>query len=252
MKLNIQNFISFIKKATINAEIDSLKFTVDKDKVISGMRDGSMISILNKENDFISDKTKEFTICFSEPESTVIPFLSQFDEEDVNINIKDNFITVYDTSLKAKLFFVDSTVVEKKTIDPTVISKIKGKKIDIPIDENFLKGFNKIKKIRQLPSIYITVEDIDGTNYLSLKNADNTNVFENMLSFQIYEWKDKDKFNLSFDSNKFIKFFSMLDINRHSVSVHVLQGGETNNSGTIAINSFNNDENFFLMSKAVE
>ena len=146
MKINIDNFKEVLKKATINNIIKTVQLKFRDGKITSSMisDDNAAISILNVDNDVLTtDDEVDFN--FSEPETEVKPYLKVFDNNEVEIKLYKNKILLRDTNQQTNINYCNPIIV-------TLFGKQDVKEdanwfFETKIDEDFIRAFNKIKKI---------------------------------------------------------------------------------------------------------
>lgn len=245
MKVNIKKFKKLLDKTTINHSIDSVKWEITKDNIQSKLikrNSRDAIAIINVQNDIFDGLKKgdEYTFSFSEPALNVKPYLNLIDEEELNIIVNKNSLSLKSEKMKSKIQFADPDIVS--TFDPDK-PKINQKPfIEISVDENFLYALSKIKKIgNKFGKIYFGVED----NIFYIESTDK-NTFSNNVRFDICECKEE-KLSICIDYSNFINVFNILDDDKSfSLSFTYLKDKDM---GMISCFDKNNTENYYLMSK---
>ena len=194
MKINIDNFKEVLKKATINNIISTVQLKFIGGKITSSMisNDNNAISILNIDNDVL-DTNDEVDFNFLEPAQEVTPYLNIFDNNEVNIKIQKNKIVLNDKNQQSRINFCSPIIV-------TLFGKTDVKKdahwfFETDIDEEFIKAYNKIKKIgSKFGRVYF---DISNGKFI-IETADKTNEFSNGLKIVLSDAKDVKDRNLCF------------------------------------------------------
>jgi len=246
MRVNVENFKNVLRKATLNMSIDTvqLNFTPNKieSKMITQASDG--IVLLDVPNDVISGMTEndEFQFNFNEPNQYVMPFLNLIDEDEANIFVHENRITLTVGRQRSNLFFCAPTVVSIFTAGAPLAS------IDFflerQVDENFINVFKKIKKVgTRFGRVYFTVE----SGVLSIEATDKRNSVSNTLKFEISEIEATD-LTICFDYGNFAKMMSIVEDEPDSFTMK-LSYLEDRELGMVCMQKSDNSENYFLMSK---
>jgi len=246
MRVNIKNFKTVLRKATLNLTIDTVQLNFTKDRISSKMitqhNDG--IVLLDIPNDVITDITEndELQFNFNEPNQYVMPFLNLIDEEFANLFVHENKITLTVGRQRTNLFFCAPSVVNVFSAGAP-LSSIEYF-LETPLTEDFLKIFKKIKKIaNRFGRVYFNVED----NVFSIEATDKRNSVSNALKFDLQEIEKQD-LTVCFDYNNFAKLMSLIedDFEEFTMKLSYL---EENELGMICMNKKEDTENYFLMSK---
>lgn len=194
MKINIEEFKSVLKKATINNIISTVQLKFGDGKIKSSMisSDNNAISILNIDNNVL-DTNDEVDFNFLEPSQEVIPYLNIFDNNEIDIKIQKNKIILKDTNQQSKINFCSPIIV-------TLFGKTDVKKdaywfFETDIGEDFIKAYDKIKKIgSKFGRVYFEITN----NKFVIETADKTNEFSNGLRIILNDAKDIDNISLCF------------------------------------------------------
>lgn len=164
MELNIKNFITTIKKSTINHMNDYCQFQFKDNKISWSLinQEQNIISRGNIENNIISGINEDLEINMSTPEINVIPYLQMFQNECVDVKY---------TKLRAQIASVlklkDDDITATINLSEPVISRYFSKTANnlnvafkTEIDASFKSSFDKIKKIAaRTNKIYLISEN---------------------------------------------------------------------------------------------
>lgn len=194
MKINIKNFKSVLKKATINNIISNVQLNFGDGKITSSMisNDNNAISILNVDNDVL-DTNDEVDFNFLEPRQEVKPYLDIFDNNEVDIRILKNKIILKDANQQTKINFCSPIIVT--LFGKTDVKKDANWFFETDIDENFIGAYDKIKKIgAKFGRVYFEIIN----NKFVIETADKTNEFSNGLKIILSDAKNIDNISLSF------------------------------------------------------
>lgn len=182
MKLNVEKFKEFVKKATLNNSIDNVKMTIDKDSIKSGMRGTACITVLNVENDFITGVKGEHEFLFNEPFQGLIRYLDLIDEEECDIQVKNEKIVIKSGKQKSNVFFCASSLIT--SFDKAGPKDLGELVAQFELSDEFIDDFNKVKKVAtNFGKVYFSVED----GKLYIETTDKTNTFSNGVRFELMD-----------------------------------------------------------------
>jgi hypothetical protein len=247
MKVNVKNFKDLIRKATLNLSIDSVQLDVTNDKIESRMvtahSDG--VVLLEVENDVITEMTAndDFQLNFSEPNLNLIPFLNLIDEDEANLFVHENRITMTVGRQRSNVFFCSPTVVSIFSAGTPLESV--DYFLETSIDENLVEAFKKIRKVgTKFGRVYFNVEG----NTLSIEATDKRNTVSNTLKFDLLDDVDHVDMSICFDYNNFQRLMSLIldDYESFEFKIAYIEQQEL---GMLYIRRSDGSENFFLMSK---
>jgi hypothetical protein len=246
MKINVENFKSLVRKATLDLSIDSVQLNFEKDTVTSKMitQHSDGIVLLELENDAIIGMTEndDFQFNFSEPNQYVMPFLNLIDEEEANIAIHQDKITLSIGRQRSNMFFCSPTVVNVFSAGSPLESVVYF--IDMPISEDFINAFKKIKKVgTRFGRVYFNVEG----GLLSIESTDKRSSVSNTLKFDLVETDFRDM-SICFDFGNFSKMMSLVSDDYEEFEIKISYR-EENELGMIFVRKLDDSENYFLMSK---
>jgi hypothetical protein len=246
MQINVENFKSLVRKATLDLSIDSVQLNFEKDTITSKMitQHSDGIVLLNLENDAIIGMTEndDFQFNFSEPNQYVMPFLNLIDEEEANIAIHQNKITLSIGRQRSNMFFCSPGVVNVFSAGAPLESV--NYFVDMPISEDFINAFKKIKKVgTRFGRVYFNVED----GILSIESTDKRNSMSNTLKFDLVEADFRDM-SICFDFGNFSKMMSLVSDNYEDFEIKISYM-EDKELGMIFVRKLDDSENYFLMSK---
>lgn len=244
MNINTENFKLFLKKATLNYMIDSVQMSFTKELVSSKMISSSSdaISILNVENGILPNISKNDNIVFnfSEPNASLVPYLNLIDDdEDTEIKIFEEKITLVQRNQKSNIFFCSPYVVSVFEADAPRSDIDYFTSIDI--DEDFMTAFNKIKKIgSKFNKVYFGVDN----NTLYIETSDKQNRFSNGLRIDLSEC-EFDDMSICFDFKNITNAIGILG-NDFSMNIAYVKEQEL---GMLSISNEDETEKYYLMSK---
>ncbi len=246
MKVNVENFKSVIRKATLDLSIDSVQLDFTKDRVVSKMitqhNDG--IVLLDIPNDVILNMTDndEFQFTFSEPNQSIMPFLNLIDEEEANLRVHQEKITLSVGRQRSNIFFCSPRVVSVFSAEGPLDSV--DYFLEMSVDDYFIEVFKKIKKVgTRFGRVYFNVED----SMLSIESTDKRSSVSNTLKFDLVE-ADFNDMTICFDFSNFSKLMSIVsnDYENFMFKISYLEDREL---GMVFMRKTDDSENYFLMSK---
>ena len=246
MQINVGNFKSLVRKATLDLSIDSVQLNFENDSMTSKMitqhQDG--IVLLNLANDVIIGMTEndEFQFNFSEPNQYVMPFLNLIDEEEANIAIHQDRITLSVGRQRSNMFFCSPTVVSVFSAGTPLESVTYF--LEMPISEDFISAFKKIKKVgTRFGRVYFNVEG----GILSIESTDKRSSVSNTLKFDLVETDFRD-ISICFEFANFSKMMALVsdDYEEFEMKISYI---ERNDLGMVFMRKLDDSENYFLMSK---
>lgn len=203
MRINVENFKNVLTKATLNFSIPSVRLDMDPQKIRARMATENRDAIvdINVDND-IMVLNEELDFCFSEPAQGLMPFLKLIDDEQADINIRDNGITLKSGTQKSIIHFCS----------PQVVNVFSNEMMDTDyffeygIDDDFKENFKKLKKIgTRFGKVYFGIED----NKFIMETTDRTNRFSNGLKFDIEELTGSDKI-MRFDFKRVVDLMNVV------------------------------------------
>ncbi len=236
-----------LKKATLNFLFDSVQLNFTKDSVKSKMTSSmaEAITILNMPNEILPEmkSTDIITMNFSEPSTNVMPHLNLIDDnEDTKIDIRDEKITLIQNKQKSNIFYCA----------PQIVSTFEGEgprgDVDyfksIPLDDDFMNEFTKIKKIgSKFNKIYFGIE----SNVLYIEASDKQNRYSNGLRIDLCDVV-KPNLAMYFDFKNMVNLMSVIN---DGVSNFTCKFAYVNEQalGMLNVSNEDNSENYYLMSK---
>lgn len=245
MKVNVEEFKNFIRKATLNYSIDNIWCSINENTIKSKMVKSSKDAVvnLNLKNEIFFDIPDEVDFYFNEPNASLIPYLNLIDEDEAEILIKDEKIVLKSENQKSNIFFCEEEVVNKFDGD---MPKAGEKFTALSINNEFLTIFNKIKKIgNKFGKIYFNINN----NTLEIETTDKTNKFSNGLNFTLQKVK-YENLSIIFDYQNLVNLFSILDYDNFDYTLDFVYLKEKKLGMIICTNNDdNNFENYYLMSK---
>jgi len=213
MKINLENFQNLLKKATLNFSIETLQLRFS-DKIETDMRsnDGNSISLLSVPNDVL-DTEEELSFNFNDVAQNVMPFIQLFDSNEIDLDLYDGsagagYMVLIDGSQKSRISFCFPTV-PKRLGTPDVKQDVDWF-FEFEIDEDFMKKFEKIKKIgARFGKVYLNVVE----KKVILETADKSNAHSNGLRFELADI-EKDDLSICFSYKDMVNLMNVLDISK--------------------------------------
>ena len=210
MKINLKKFETILKKGTINFSIETLQLRFNDGRIKSSMisGDGNCISILNVDNDVIETQ-EELVLNFADVSQNTIPYIQNFDNEEIELQIRDAFMRLIDGSQINKIVFVNDTIVKRFGSDD-VQDNVEWF-LGLSIDQDFMDKFDKIKRIgARFGKIYITIKD----HKVFLETTDKRNMYSNGIKFELDE-SDKNDLTLCFSYKDMVNLMGIIDIQKN-------------------------------------
>jgi len=248
MIINVNKFEDVIRKATLDFTLETVQLNFDKDKVTAKIFNSSedAIVFLNVENDImpITSKHDEVQFNFIDPHNTIKPYLSLIDSEQADVEIKKEKIILKSDNQRSNIFFCSPIVVKvfnREDVKPGIEYFT-----ELAIDDNFVNGFNKIKKIgSRFGKIYITIKD----NTIYMETMDKTNRSSNGFSFNMGNIEMPD-LSMCFNYKNIINLMNVLAITGID-DFHInLAYLEAQRLGMMYVTNTDNSEKYYLMSKS--
>jgi hypothetical protein len=214
MKINLENFQNLLKKATLNFSIETLQLAFSEN-IESQMRsnDGNSISILNVPNDVL-DTTEELSFNFNDVAQNVMPFIQLFDSNEIDLDLYEGsqgagYMVLIDGSQRSRISFCFPTV-PKRLGTPDVKQDVDWF-YEFLIDEDFMKKFDKIKKIgARFGKVYFNVVE----KKFILETADKTNSHSNGLRFELAEI-DRPDLSICFSYKDVVNLMSVIKLEKN-------------------------------------
>lgn len=252
MKINIDNFIELIKKATINYSIDYCQLTVSKEKINCSIKNNlsSIIVKLDVKNNVFSDVTEDFILNIIDAGQTIVPYLQLFDKKkEVEVKytfIRDNHIKNFDLKqdkLKSRLNFAEPIIT--RLFSGTLNIGDAKEIFSITIDEDFIDNYEKLKKIAvRTGKIYFSVKD----KILSFIAGDTSLSHLNSFSVEIEE-KNFEDIEICFDFKYYMNVISILNLDENLFDIVLLVKTKNNSPfGILDIVSKDKSEEYFIAS----
>jgi len=243
MKINIKEFITVLKKATINNIIKTVQLKFSDGKITSSMisNDNGSISILNIDNNVLNTND-EVDFNFSEPAQEVKPYLDIFDNDEVEIKLYKNKILLRDINQQTNINFCSPMII-------TLFGKQDVKQdanwfFETKINEDFIKAFNKIKKIG--PKFGRVYFEIDNGKFI-IETTDKTNEFSNGLKFTLADAKKIDNICLCFTYNDIASVMNVINDEFEKFKIKFTYN-EEQELGLLYIYSLDGSEKYCLFS----
>jgi len=247
MKINIENFKTVLKKSTLNHSIDNVQliFTDEsiKSKMISGSRDA--ISILSLSNDVLGPLKKDDIVefNFTEPSQSLIPFLNLIDDDEADIKIYNEKITIISGPQQSNIHFSSPNVISVFTQN----SPKEGIEyfLEMELTEDFISKITKIKKISsRFKNIYFSVED----GIFIMETTDKTNRFSNGMKFDILNINNTKDLTICFDQMNIMNMISVIGTDYSDFKI-CFSFIEDVGLGMLSTLKCDDSEKYFIMSK---
>jgi hypothetical protein len=171
-----------------------------------------------------------------------MPFLNLIDEEEANIRVHQEKITLSVGRQRSNIFFCSPRVVSVFSAGGPLESV--NYFLEMPVDDYFIDCFKKIKKVgTRFGRVYFNVED----NMLSIESTDKRSSVSNTLKFDLVE-ADFNDMTICFDFSNFSKLMSIVS-NDYENFVFKISYLEDRELGMVFMRKTDDSENYFLMSK---
>ena len=235
MQLHINNFIEFIRKATLNFTIDGISINVSKDKIQSCMMNSSknVITSITQSNNIIlglSD-SDEVELNFISPSSNVIPYLNLASTDLVDIELNDNMLALNSKDVNSKIHFCVNSILNIG--QPDLVKNLDSKKFFTSLKADNLKlAFNKIKSIAsKFKKLYFTVFN----KKLYIETTDKNSAYENSVKIELSKLDFIDLI-MCFDFNSLHNLFTIIEDD----DIIRLSWNEEVNAGFLMVDSGSN------------
>jgi len=213
MKINLENFQTLLKKATLNFSIETLQLRFS-DKIESDMRsnDGNSISLLSVPNDVL-DTNEELSFNFSDVAQNVVPYIPLFDKTEIDLDLYDGsqgagYMLLVDGSQKSRVSFCFPTV-PKRLGTPDVKQDVDWF-FEFAIDDDFMSKFDKIKKIgARFGKVYLDVKD----GKVFFETMDKSNQHSNGLQYELAEI-EKNDLSICFSYKDMVNLMNVLTVEK--------------------------------------
>lgn len=242
MKINIKNFKKVVVKSTLNFSIETLQLRFKDNKIESDMKNnnGTSISILNVDNNVL-DTNEELIFNFGDPNSNLIPFVSLFDQEEVELSLTDLFMKFKDGQQITKVAFCSDAAV--KRLGAMDVKDVEWF-YEMKIDKDFIDKFEKIKKIgSRFGKVYFSVD----RNRLFIETADKTNRYSNGVKFKLAEIEMED-ISLLYNYSEAVNFFHCIEMNIEKDFTLKISYDKDQGLGCVYAFSANGEEKYALIS----
>lgn len=241
MQINVENFKTVLKKATLNNTIDSVQLNFGDGKIKSRMinEGNDAIIFLDIDNNVLSTND-ETTFNFREPAQNLLPFLNIIDSEFVDVDIQREKVVLKDGRQKANIHVSSPAAIRTFGSNPRQLDFF----TEIPLNEDFITIYKKIKKVgNRFGKIYFSVEN----NKFYIETTDKTNQFSNGLKFELLDIQKED-LSMFFD---FKNFVNVMEVINGDASDFLLNFAwvEAQEKGALVAKKNDESEIYFLMSR---
>jgi len=247
MKINTNNFKEVIRKATFNNSIDNVQLVLTREKISSKMISSSrdVVATLNIDNNVLNGLKKDEVISlnFTEPSQSLIPFLNLIDEEESDIKIYDEKITIISDTQRSNIHFCSPNIV---SVFPQGAPKDDVSYfLEMKLFDDFISKMIKIKKISaRFKNIYFNVED----SVFSVETTDKTNRFSNGLKFDLLDMSGVNDLTICFDQINITNILTIMgnDYDQFRFDFSYIEDVKL---GMIYIHNSNDTERYYILSK---
>lgn len=245
MQINIKNFKRVVTKGTMNFGIETLQLRFKEGRITANMlsRTGTSIAILNVENNVI-DIDEELVWNFSEPAADVIPFLNLIDDERVELRCDDVFMNIIDRGDRIiRITFCSENAVRRLGTDDVQNTEWF---FEMPIDIDFIKNFEKIKRIgARFGKVYFSIKNGE----LVIETADKTNMYSQGYTVPLATGIDMTDVSLAYVYTDVVNFFHCIEMDLEKNFTLKIEYKEEQGLGCIYALSENGEEKYSLISR---
>lgn len=197
--LNVKEMKEILHKGTFNYSIDQIKIRFTKDVAKSSVMGTNIISLVNKENDILTNLSDQDEVEFNimDPMTNIRPILELVKDDSINIEVSDEKIALKKGRFRSNIHFCDPHIIQEMNRKPKDININHTMQLN---DEN-MESVDKIIKTcikLRFKKIYFGVEK----GILFIETTDRTNKFSNKLKYELEKSGSSD-FVMCFD-NKLI------------------------------------------------
>lgn len=241
MNINVKNFETVLRKATLNKTIDSVQLNFGGSRIKSKMinEENDAIIFLDIENNVLSTDD-EVSFNFREPTQNLFPFLNIIDSETVDVDIKREKVVLKDGSQKANIHFASPAAIRTFGSNPRQLDFF----TELPLNDDFIEIYKKIKKIgNRFGKIYFSIEN----NKFYIETTDKTNQFSNGLKFELMDI-EKEDISMFFSFKNFVNTIEVIngDVSDFSLNFAWVESQE---KGAMVAKKNDESEIYFLMSR---
>ena len=245
-KVNIEKFLTLLKKGTLNFSIDNIGMDFRGTEYRVGMRSSNAILIVEGPNDIITDiaPTDSWELNFSDPSRNVKPYFDLVipDENgDAEIKMSNGKITLKSSEQKSNIFFCSEHLITKFDSEGP---KSEGDEVfTTTITEDFTDKFALIRKIAgSFGKVYFSASE--GT--MNLETTDKTNPLANGMSLSIGN-TEYDDVDICFDFKTINNMFTILNGDATEYKIRIGYMPRTS-GGMISFVKNDNSERYYILS----
>jgi len=248
MKLNVGEFKSLLKKATLNFSFESVQLNFTKKSVKSGMISNTQtsVAIINQNVNNVLPEMKDgqdFSFNFQDPNTKLLPFLALVDDDQpAEIDVSSEKIVVVCGKMRMDMHFCGTEIVRvfNRESPRANIQYYYNRQLD----DDFMMDFSKIKKIGPIfGKVYFSVKK----NTIYMEASEKTNLYSNRLSFELDKVKVEDH-SLYFEYKDIINAFSVIgdDYAQFKLNISYIKEQDM---GLIYLEKSDSSEKYFVMSR---
>lgn len=244
MNLNIKNFKKVVTKGTMNFGIETLQLRFQDGRITCNMlsRNGTSIAILDVENNVI-DINEELVWNFSEPATDVIPFINLIDSDSVDLILERLFMKLKDGERTIKIAFCSENAVRRLGTDDVMNTEWF---FEMPIDIDFIRDFEKIKRIgARFGKVYFVIKD----KALYIETSDKTNMYSNGYKVKLADNIDMADISLAYVYTDVVNLFHCIEMDLEKNFTLKIEYKEDQGLGCIYALSENSEEKYSLISR---
>lgn len=249
MNFNVILFKEFIKKATLNFGIDTIKIDFTKDIVKSCMisEDRRAVTDIKIKNDILemNNIMEEYEFPFNQIKNMVMPILNLIDSGEAEIEIDDKGVTILNGKQKSRLFFCSPEIV---SVFDASNGTVFDNKIVMSIDD-ILDSVIKVKKLgnRFGDHIYFNVSK----GKFNIECSDRSNIYSNGLKIDLTD-TDIEDFSMKFAMDNFLNLMALVSKESEDFTIEFSKSDRLENMGVIYVEKSDQTEKYYLSSSKME
>lgn len=247
MKMNVTELKKVLKKSSINYLIPSVSLKFENGRVWSSSisPENTTIVFLNVEDTVLGNKKEELEFNFSDISSNLKPYLDLIKDEEVDVKITENKLTINDSEQKKfDLFFCT------KEFTNDFSGQDKSDSFDYFYENDLTKSiigkFNEIKKIAlRFQKLYFICAD--GGFYI--ESTDKNNSFCNSVKFKLDDVSPDLDISMCFDFKNLSYILSTIENDIDNFKLRCTYIKESD-AGLALFEHKDKSEKYFITSKS--